>query len=117
MAWWYGTFTAPSPKSNGRGTNEQTTNPCPSNVWCTGGGWCRAPTIGSKSWMENANGHTQPSHATTSNGWVACTRRDSPARLRTSDGDVAAVADERALGAAQVALGERRCLRGTARDR
>ena len=35
-------------------TNEQITKFGPSNVWCTGGGWCSRPVIGSKSAMENA---------------------------------------------------------------
>ena len=108
MAWWYGTFTAFSPKSNGRGTNEHTTKPAPSNVWCTGGGWWRAPTIGSKSWIEKANGHTQPSQPTTSNGWVECTSRVSPARCAHEHRHVGAVAHQRRVGPAQIAFGERR---------
>ena len=56
MAWWYGTFVASGWKSYRRGTNEQITKPGPANVWCTGGGWWIAPTIGSKSWIEKRVG-------------------------------------------------------------
>ena len=54
--------------SKGRGTKEHTTKRGPSKVWCTGGGWCRVPTSGAKSWIDRAHGYTQPSHPTTSHG-------------------------------------------------
>ena len=81
-----------------RGTNEQTTKPGPSNVWCTGGGWWMRPTIGSKSWIEKAYGYRQPSQPTTSNGWSRWTWRLSPpARCARATVDVVAV-DEQRLG-------------------
>ena len=54
--WLYGTGTACGSKSYGRGQNEHSTKPSPSNVWWMGGGRWNRPTRGSKSWMLIAHG-------------------------------------------------------------
>src|SRR4051812_11104265 len=42
---------------------------CPSNTWCTGGGWWTIPVIGMKSETLNVYGYRHPSQPTTSKGW------------------------------------------------
>ena len=94
-----------------RGTKLQTTKLVPSNTWCTGGGWCTRPVIGSKSAMLNVYGYRQPSQPTTSNGWVGYTYRvpvTPPApRCLTSTSTSVALDQQRLGRAVQVALAVR----------
>jgi hypothetical protein len=105
----------------GRGTNEHTTKPVPSNVWCTGGGWWRADDRFEVVDREGKRPHARPTRET-SNGWVSG-RAGLSGACAHEHGNVGAVApsgvsgraDRRSENGAFVRIGPRsvRILRGT----
>src|SRR3569832_1581426 len=66
-----------------RGTNEQTSAFEPANVEWIVGGRCTMPDYGWYARIGNANGHTVPSHPTTSNGECAGRRRTNASSFLT----------------------------------